>query len=202
MARKSGSHAEITGPRIRRAALSLFARYGYAAVSMRQIAAEVGVQAGALYLYVADKQALLFELMDAHMDSLMAAWEAVPKPNAPADRLRTFTDFHIAHHLERPDDLLLAYWELRSLTPDNHKAIAAKRRAYEAELEAILRAGHAEGVFRVPEARITAMAIIPMLNGCVGWYRSDGRLSVADVQVLYGRLVHGMVAPDPVPAPV
>ena len=51
MARKTGSHSEITGPRIRSAARTLFARHGFAAVSMRQIAAAVGVQAGALYLY-------------------------------------------------------------------------------------------------------------------------------------------------------
>ena len=49
MARTQGSHSELTGPRIRKAALGLFARYGYAAVSMRQIACEVGVQVGALY---------------------------------------------------------------------------------------------------------------------------------------------------------
>ena len=68
MARTQGSHSGITGPRIRAAALALFARHGYAAVSMRQIAAEVGVQAGALYNYTTDKQALLFSLLRGHMD--------------------------------------------------------------------------------------------------------------------------------------
>ena len=42
MARTTGSHSDITGPRVRAAALRLFARGGYAAVSMRAIAAEVG----------------------------------------------------------------------------------------------------------------------------------------------------------------
>lgn len=46
MARTTGSHSDITGPRIREVALRLFAAEGYAAVSMRKIAAEVGVQAG------------------------------------------------------------------------------------------------------------------------------------------------------------
>ncbi|MCB2138465.1 MAG: TetR family transcriptional regulator, partial [Rhodobacteraceae bacterium] len=41
MARKPGSRSDITGPRIRTAARRLFARHGFAAVSMRQIAAEV-----------------------------------------------------------------------------------------------------------------------------------------------------------------
>ena len=83
MARKTGSHAEITGPRIREAALRLFAQHGYAAVSMRQIAGEVGVQAGALYTYTPDKQALLFDLLKAHMEHLLHAWEQEPAPAAP-----------------------------------------------------------------------------------------------------------------------
>ena len=63
MARTQGSKAEITGPLVRDAARRLFARHGYAAVSMRQIAAEVGVQVGTLYSYTADKQTLLADLL-------------------------------------------------------------------------------------------------------------------------------------------
>ena len=63
MARKIGSHSEITGPKIKQAALELFARHGFAAVTMRQIAARVGVQAGAIYNYTPDQQALLFDLL-------------------------------------------------------------------------------------------------------------------------------------------
>ena len=74
MARTSGSHAKITGPKIQEAAQRLFARHGYAAVSMRQIAAEVGVQVGALYNYTPDKQSLLFELMRSHMEEVLAAY--------------------------------------------------------------------------------------------------------------------------------
>ena len=40
MARTQGSKAEITGPAVRDAARRLFARHGFAAVSMRQIAAD------------------------------------------------------------------------------------------------------------------------------------------------------------------
>jgi hypothetical protein len=49
MARTAGSHSDITGPRVAEAALRLFARHGYAAVSMRQIAAEVGLLSGDTY---------------------------------------------------------------------------------------------------------------------------------------------------------
>ena len=85
MARTQGSKAEITGPAVREAARRLFARQGFAAVSMRQIAAEVGVQAGALYAYTPDKQALLAELLRSHMEDLLAAWQDDPaRPIASA----------------------------------------------------------------------------------------------------------------------
>ncbi len=113
MARTQGSHSELTRPRVRAAAQSLFARSGYAAVSMRQIASEVGLQAGALYNYTPDKQALLFDLMKQHMDELLAAHAALPVAQSPLAALEAFTRFHINFHLERPDAVFIAYMELR-----------------------------------------------------------------------------------------
>ncbi|MFT5639079.1 MAG: AcrR family transcriptional regulator, partial [Paracoccaceae bacterium] len=134
MARKTGSHSDITGPKIRAAALKLFAQHGYAAVSMRKIAGEVGVQAGALYLYTPDKQSLLFDLMQDHMTGLLAAWDAEPTAKGALEHLRSFTRFHIFYHLDRPDEVFLAYMELRNLTAENFTKIEALRRDYEDRL--------------------------------------------------------------------
>ncbi|MCX7646031.1 MAG: TetR/AcrR family transcriptional regulator [Rhodobacteraceae bacterium] len=194
MARKQGSHSGITGPKVRAAALRLFARDGYAAVSMRAIAAEVGVQAGALYLYTPDKQTLLFELMKGHLEELLAAWAAEPKPEGAAARLEAFARFHIRFHLARPEAVFLAYMELRNLAPANFAAIEALRRAYEDELAAILRDGVAEGVFSVPDLRLATMAIIAMLTGVNTWYREGGRLDRAAVEAIYCDMARRMVA--------
>ena len=185
MARKIGSHSEITGPRIRDAALRLFARHGYAAVSMRQIAAEVGVQAGALYLYTTDKQALLFDLMQDHLENLLAAVAALPPTETPGAALEQFARFHIGYHLDRPEAVFIAYMELRSLSPENFVTIESLRRQYEDRLQAILLAGAQDGTFALPDAKMTTLALIAMLTGVTNWYREGGRLSRADVQVLY-----------------
>lgn len=185
MARKTGSHSEITGPRIRAAALKLFAQSGFAAVSMRQIAAEVGVQAGALYLYTPDKQSLLAELMADHMEDLLASLAAEPLPEAPVARLAAFARFHIRFHLERPEAVFIAYMELRNLTPENFARIEAMRRRYEDALEAILRDGRATGAFRVPDTKLATLALIAMLTGVTTWFREGGRLSRADVAAIY-----------------
>jgi len=193
MARKSGSHSQITGPRVREAALRLFARHGYAAVSMRQIATEVGVQAGALYLYTPDKQTLLFELMKAHMEDLLSAWAAEPKGDSHRERLEAFARFHIRFNLARADAVFLSYMELRNLEPANFAVIEALRRTYEEELAAILRAGAKAGTFRVADARLSAMALISMLTGVTTWYREGGRLSRAEVEEIYRDMALGAV---------
>lgn len=193
MARTSGSHSEITGPRLRDAAQRLFAQHGYAAVSMRQIAAEIGVQAGALYNYIPDKQGLLFDLMRDHLENLLAAWAEEPKGTGPRETLEAFTRFHIRFHLERPDAVFIAYMELRNLAPDNFAAIEALRKRYETVLEDILRDGKARGHFTVADSKLATMAVIAMLTGVTTWYRDAGRLSRDRVADLYWEMVRGAV---------
>jgi AcrR family transcriptional regulator len=193
MARTAGSHSEVTGPRIREAALRLFARHGFAAVSMRQIASEVGVQAGALYNYIPDKQTLLFTLMQDHMDGLLAARAARAQQGAALDRLEDFTRFHIRYHIERPDEVFIAYMELRNLDAENFAVIEGLRRSYETELQGIISDGVAEGVFSVADPKIASLAVIAMLTGVNTWYRPQGRLTLDDVETLYWDMVRGAV---------
>ncbi|APZ51203.1 TetR/AcrR family transcriptional regulator [Salipiger abyssi] len=196
MARTQGSHSDITGPRVRAAALRLFAQHGYAAVSMRQIAREVGVQVGALYNYTPDKQALLFSLLKGHMDDLLEEWQAEQRPEASRARLEAFVRFHIRFNLARPEAIFISYMELRNLTPENFAVIEALRKRYEGALEEILRDGQAEGAFSVPDTRLASYALIAMLTGVNTWYRAGGRLSIAEVADIYWDMVRKAVSAD------
>ncbi len=191
MARKSGSSGEKTAKMLRLAALDLFASHGYAAVSMRQIAREIGVQAGALYLYTPDKQSLLLEIMKTHMEELLAAWEKTPLQEAStaSEKLEQFVRFHLRFHLSRADEVFVSYMELRNLTPENFAIIEGLRKRYEKILEDILREGVDSGEFRPIDARVTTFALIAMLTGLTTWFRDDGRLSVDDVEDVYLQLV-------------
>ena len=192
MARKTGSHAEITGPKVREAALRLFAQYGYAAVSMRQIAREVGVQAGALYTYTSDKQALLFDLMHDHMSEVLAGLATMPD-GSPGERLEWIVRFHIGYNLSHKDGVFINYMELRNLEPENHKVISKLRRRYEDAVEAVLVEGQEQGVFQIPDTRLATMAVIAMLNGVNTWYREGGRLSQERVERIYWNMVRRAV---------
>jgi AcrR family transcriptional regulator len=195
MARRSGSSGERTAAEVRRAALRLFATHGYAAVSMRQIAAEVGVQAGALYLYTPDKQSLLAAIMTEHMEALLAAWKAWPKPASgdPRARFEAFVRFHIRYHLTRGAEVFISYMELRNLEAANFAAVEAMRRAYEAELTAILAEGARAGAFRLADPKLATFALIAMLTGVNTWYRPGGRLAVDEIEALYLDMARNLV---------
>ncbi len=174
--------------------MGLFARHGYAAVSMRQIAAEVGVQAGALYNYTPDKQSLLYYLMYEHMQELLSAYDVLDKPTDAAEALRQFVGFHIRFHLQRPDEVFIAYMELRNLTSENFSELEALRRSYEDALEAILQEGQDAGKFDITDTKIATLAVIAMLNGVMTWYRSGGRLSLDEVEQVYWDMVRRSVS--------
>ena len=193
MARKTGSHADITGPAIRQAALRLFASSGYAAVSMREIASAVGVRAGALYLYTPDKQTLLFDLLRDHMEHLIETWSQSKSGDTPLERLETFVRFHVDYHFDRSDEVFLSYMELRNLSEENFTHIEDLRRRYEAELESILDDGQKSGDFRLPDVRVSTMALIAMLTGVMTWYREGGRLSRDRIQRIYWNMARRMV---------
>lgn len=188
MARKTGSHSDITGPKVRAVALALFAKHGFAAVSMRQIAAEVGVQVGALYLYTPDKQTLLSDLLRVHMEEVLAGWAAEDQTGGPAKQLESFSRFHIRFHMARRDAVFISYMELRNLSAENFEIIEAMRGTYEAALESILIAGQKEGAFDVADTKLTTLALISMLNGVLSWYRPDGRLSLKRVETIYSQM--------------
>jgi len=195
MARRTGSNGAQTAETLRRAALSLFARHGYAVVSMRMIAAEVGVQPGALYNHMGSKQDLLRDLMVSHMEELLAAWRARPADPDPVAALKAFVRFHIRHHMGREDAVFISYMELRNLEPANFAAVQALRAEYESALRAILADGAAKGVFHAPDPPVATRAIISMLTGVTNWFRGGGRLSADQIEDIYTDMTLRAVSP-------
>lgn len=191
MARITGSNGARTAAAIRDAARGLIYRHGYAAMNLRDLAAEVGIRPGSLYNHITTKQSLLFDLMSEHMTSLLAETDAAlaaagPEPMA---RLRAFIAHHLLYHFERRQEVYIANFELRALDPPNYARIVAMRRDYEGRLIALLEAGVAAGALEVADSRITAYAILAMLTGVCTWYRPGGRLSKEELVALHTALV-------------
>ena len=176
--RTAKSVGEETAKLVRRAAVDLIAEHGFEAMSVRQLAARVGLTAGSLYNHFGSKQDLLIGLLQAVMEDLLAAVDREVLPHRdPVVQLQAFIQLHIQFHVDRKNDVLIATTELRSLAPDNLRKIIKLRNRYEATLSLILKRGRDRRIFKVNDAKVTALALIPMLTGVTQWYRPNGRLN-------------------------
>ncbi len=186
MARTAGSDGERTFASIREHALELIARRGYEAVTMRELAAAVGVQAAALYRYFPTKEELLFSLMNEHMSDLIASWEAArPLSGDALDALAAFVRHHVAFHVGRRHSTHVSNMELRALSPVRLTTILKMRTTYEKDLRRILREGADSNLLSINDVALTTMAIIQMITGVIVWFRPDERLSVDDIAETY-----------------
>lgn len=192
----AGSSGPRTAAAIRRVALRLIYRRGFEAMSLRELAAEVGIQPASLYNHIRTKQDLLFDLIREHMGKLLAQTDAAlaEAGSGATERLRAFIAHHVVYHLEKKQEVFVANFELRALEPRNYATVVTMRRAYEQKLIALLDIGVAAGEFEVRDTRITAYAILAMLTGACTWYKPEGRRTKAEVVEFHTDMaLHGCI---------
>jgi len=193
------SKGERTAKGLLEAARDLFVINGYAAVSMREIALKMGINAGAIYNHFPSKQEILFRLLQDHMLDLLEQWkilEAQHEHHSDQLILQTFVNFHIAFHVNKSKEVFISYMELRSLNSMNFLIISKLRDDYENVLRKILELGKKNKNLDFKDAEITTKAILGMLSSITHWYDIEGRLSTREIQKIYWELIYQSVQGD------
>lgn len=190
MSRTAGSSGKKTLAAIREAGLDLVHEHGFEAMSLRQLAARVGLQPGSLYNHIETKQDLLFDLIHNHMVELLASIdEELEGIRDPLERLKAFIAFHLTYHIQRKREVFIGSSELRSLEPKNRRKIVALRKNYEERLYEILEQGVGKKLFKIEDIRVSTYAILAMLTGICTWYDAKGRVDRKTLIDIHTRLV-------------
>lgn len=174
-------HAETLTEARRRlfeAAIALFGARGYHAVSVRDLANELGMAPGALYAHVGSKEELLYQLVAAgleeHRSRVRAAvLDAGPEP---ADQLRALIRAHVQLHLEFPDLARVISRELRSLTEERYDAAVLVRNDTERTFLDVVERGVRLGSFATAEPRLAMLAIAGMGIRAAEWWTPEDPL--------------------------
>jgi len=186
VARKAGSHGPTTSDAIRRVGLALIYKHGYETMNLRDLAREVGIQAGSLYNHISSKQSLLFDLMRTHQESVLDGCRAaLGDLTDPILQLRAFARFHVSYHITRKQDVYVGNFELRSLEPDNYRFITEERRSYELILIQIIEKGQKTGAFDAGDVKVAAYGILAMLTGVCTWYSPEGGMDADSITEIY-----------------
>jgi AcrR family transcriptional regulator len=172
------------------AAVQLFAEYGYHAAPLRDIARIAGIQAASIYHHYPNKQALLTEIMETHMQRLNNGLEHILREHTdPLQRLHEAIAHHIRLHTMYKSEFFIVDTELRSLEGESRPYILSLRDKYEALLQELLQDGMERGIFRPTDVKIASYALIAMCTEVATWFRPDGRLSVQQVIVMYREFI-------------
>jgi len=187
-----------TGDRIHRAALRLFATYGFAGTGIRKIADEAGITVASLYHYVGTKEDLLERMMHESMSQLLGPARQVA--GDPAQRICALVDLHVRRHARASQLCRVGDTELRSLSRARRASIVSLRDEYQAIWTDAITSGIRSGTFAVPDARVAAMALMQMCTGVAHWYSPRGRLTLEQVSAAFVTMARAMLTSD-APAP-
>ncbi|MEV0368639.1 TetR/AcrR family transcriptional regulator [Streptomyces sp. NPDC050636] len=127
------------------AAVQTFARRGYRAASMDEIAEVAGVSKPLVYLYLNSKDELFNAVIRRESEALVAAVTAAVEPGAPADRqLWSGLKGFFAHTAENPDGWLVLHQQARTQGESFVREVAAMRAEIMAFVTALIGAAAKE----------------------------------------------------------
>lgn len=175
------------------AAAQHFAMRGYAATSMRDIAADAGLLAGSMYHHFASKDEMLFEAYKVGVARVIevhnAAIDGVIEPWA---RLEAACVAHLECLLTEDPLARLLPLDLRPLPADLRRRLVAERDRYERRFVAAVKA---VGMTKSGDDRLARMMLLGALNWTPTWYRRDGepprRIAQAYVRMLRESMGNG-----------
>jgi TetR/AcrR family transcriptional regulator, fatty acid metabolism regulator protein len=172
------------GRRILEAAVAVFARKGYFAARVSDVAKKAGVADGTIYLYFRNKEDILVrlfdEVMSEHVEEARAAVRALP--SAPG-RLLAIAERHLAVLGENRDLAAVFQVELRQSTRFMERFTASWLHDYFALLDEVMEEGQRDGSLRPDVNRkLAAKVLFGALDETVtSWLLAEKRYPLKDL---------------------
>jgi AcrR family transcriptional regulator len=184
------------------AAAEIISNKGYHGTSMQSIAQAVNLQKASLYHHVSSKQEILLALLDQGIDLLTERLTQAltnPAPSRdPGENLARAVSVYMqsmAEHRELAAVLLL---EHRSLPPTLQARHLPRRDLFEEIWVDLIQSGVDSNDFAPCDPRMTAKALLGVMNWTIMWYRPDGPLSPQEIAEQYsGLFLNGLRVRQP-----
>ena len=172
--------------RIIATAVQLFYSDGFNNTTLEAVAEAMNVTKPFIYSHFSSKNELLAAICSRGIRaSLEALQKAVLLQGTPTEKLEAMArDFMLAV-LGNQAHIAIYNREEKELSAEDSETINEMRREFDRKLCALLEAGVASGEFAVDDVQITSLAIGGLVSWSYVWFRPNGRLTPADVHLLY-----------------
>ena len=185
---------------VARAASEVFARKGYSAASIQDVADKVGVLKGSLYYYIQSKEDLLWRIVDdVHEESNKILVASMALEVSPIDRIQIFIGRHVEWYLKNVDDVTVFFREWQHLTGERLQTVKVRRRGYELVIRELIAAARESGdVSQALDLRYAARYVLAAVNMVPDWYRPvDGNDKAVEIAGAYAEMTVGMLTGTP-----
>ena len=175
-------------------AAELFARHGYTATTMNQVAEACGVSKPSLYHYVRDKHQLLAEIAAGHIVRLLALVDEVGAGSLePEARVRALITAFLAVYADSQNEHRVLTEDVRFLAPaERRRVLGGERKVVAAFADAIVAAR--PDLRRAGLEKPLAMLLFGMMNWMFTWLQPNGALSHSDMAPVVADLFFGGLA--------
>ena len=166
-------------------AAGLIAEKGFAAMSMRDLQASLGVSLAGLYHYFSSKDDLLFQLQHRTFSALYEQQERIAaEPGTPEARFRRLLTGHLQFYAKHAAELKSCTFELESLKGQPYRIVEEIRRRYYRLMTAVIAEvvdGPAASARETREIRHATLFVFGMLNWVYTWYERPRHGSVEEI---------------------
>ncbi|POA42726.1 hypothetical protein C1893_29090 [Pseudomonas sp. MPR-ANC1] len=142
------------------AARELMAEQGYGAMTMRQLAARVGLQPGSLYHHIVSKEDLLLDVLLNTLAHRLEAWKSGPYTRD----LQGYLSFLLARQRSHPCEELLLRHESRHVRASHRIWLAQALDRLQAPLHQAIEQGISTGHFNVQDIPSAIAAIYALID--------------------------------------
>ena len=163
------------------AAARAFRERGYHNTSLDDLAGSLKVTKPTLYLYVPNKEAILFECFRAGLAQIQDTLDEVERAGGPArEKLFAFIRGYAAAIVGDFGWCMLRA-EDQHLSAGLSRRIKLLKAGIDKRMRALIEAGVADGSIRACDTRMTAFALAGALNWMGHWYREDASLKPHEI---------------------
>lgn len=167
---------------------------GYDKTTIRDIARATEMTTAGLYYYFRSKEELLFQILDGHMDDMLAGIRKIPLENShPRDIIRQYIQYQVDTYCNDKFRSKLILNDDDCLTGEWYERIKEKQRTYLMIWRKALEAYCREQNLSTENIAVDAHCLVGMCNWVYRWYDPKGRIKPDELaRIIYQIYLFGL----------
>lgn len=178
MPREGGRESEVL-----EAGAEVFARKGYAAATVQDVADALGILKGSLYYYIKTKEDLLYGVMLEVHEGADALHATVAAADLPAlEQLLLYIRLQLDWNVHNLVKISVYYNDMRQLSPERLAHVRERAKAHERLIAELIAEGQEQGdIVGGVAPTLLANHVLAVVIWPYRWFREGGRTSVDDL---------------------